>query len=51
MCSEETHQPGTYDFVLYEVTHDFVIEVLDGCPSYALLNILFLKDRKWGLTL
>lgn len=36
---------GTYDFALYEVTHDFIIEVFNGRPPYSLLNVFFLDDR------
>jgi hypothetical protein len=43
--SEETHKINTYNFVFYEVTHDFVIKILNGCPPYSFLNVFFLYDR------
>lgn len=40
------HQTDTHDFVLYQVTHDLVVEVVDGRPPYSLLHVLFLWDRE-----
>ena len=33
----------TYQFIFDEVTHDLVVEILNGRPLDALLNILFLR--------
>lgn len=38
-------QPQTYHFIFNEITHNLVVEVLNGSPLDALLNILFLKRR------
>ena len=35
-----------YQFIFNEVTHDLIVEVLDGSPLDALLNILFLQENQ-----
>lgn len=35
----------TYHFIFNEIAHDLVVEVLNGSPFDALLNVLFLRRR------
>lgn len=40
-----SRQSQTYHFIFNEITHNLVVEVLNGSPLDALLNILFLNGR------
>lgn len=40
-----SRQSQTYHFIFNEITHNLVVEVLNGSPLDALLNILFLRTK------
>lgn len=46
LFAAEVTQLGAYQFIFNEVTHNLVVEVLDGRPLDALLNILFLGENQ-----
>lgn len=37
-----------HHFVLYEIAHNLIVEVVNGCPADSFLHIFFLQHRKKG---